>query len=386
MTEHLKILGKCLLVALGLSIIGIWIWQSYINSLQSEQQKEVTEIIKTTIEQEAQKGILLPELVFINADSTRKQELTDSLLSQISTILTEKYLHDRELSVNDISLKPFFVLPNKPDSSGNYILTEGQLKGLSSHINFLTKQVEKEVDRTKEEVGRDIDRLNTWVSIWIGVIGFLGIFIPIVLNIDVSKRASEAKEEAGKAIRESEKAKSNSEMASKEANEALGKINGAQSQINKIDGLEEKAENASRKSDNAIEKAEKALSDTVEVKGNLSVILAINRLKEFTPQTLIQLNKANVVHYFTNVLRAILKELKANEEFFNSEYMKNWLGQVAINSQNISLYKFINPEQTRLLNDYAELITNALDNYSREQFDKIVEGLEELIINLNTND
>jgi len=386
MTEFLKILGKCLLAALGSSIIGLCIWQSYINSLLSEQQKEVTEIIKTTIEHEAQKGKLLPELVFINADSTRKQELTDSLLSQITTILTEKYLHDRKLSVDDISLKSFFVLPNKPDNFGNYILTENQLNGLKAHIDFLTKQIEKEVDRTKEEVGRDIDRLNTWVSIWIGVIGFLGIFIPIVLNIDVSKRASEAKEESGKAISESEKAKIDSEQASKEANEALGKINGAQSQIDKIDGLEEKAENANRKSDTAIKKAETALSDTVEVKGNLSVILAINRLKEFSPQTLIQLNKDNVVQYFTSVLQAILKELKANEENFDSELMKNWLGQVAINSQNISLYRFINPEQTRLLNDYAELITNALDNYSRQQFEQIVEGLEELIINLNTKD
>src|SRR5690606_15773542 len=118
MTEFLKILGKGLLVALGLSVIGLWIWQSYINSLQSEQQKKVTDIIKNTIELEAQKDVLLPELVFINADSTRKLEVTDSLLSQITIFLSEKYLDNRELSVDDITLKPFFILPNKPDSSG----------------------------------------------------------------------------------------------------------------------------------------------------------------------------------------------------------------------------------------------------------------------------
>ena len=379
MTEFLKILCKCLLVALGLSIIGLWIWKYNIDALQLEQQKEVTDIIKTTIEHEAQKGELMPELVFINADSSRKQELTDSLISQITNVLTEKYLHNRELSVDDIALKPFFILPNKPDSSGNYILTENQLDELKAHIDFFTKRVEIEVDRTKEEVGRDIDRLNTWVSIWIGVIGFLGIFIPIVLNIDVSKRASEAKEEAGKA-------KADSEQAAKEAKEALEKIIGAQPQIDKIDSLEEKVKEAVKKSDTAHQKAETAISDTIEVKRNLSVILAINRLKEFSPQTLIQLNKDNVLPYYIGMLKAILTELKDNAEHFDNELMKNWLGQVAINNQNISLYRFINPEQTRLLNEYAELITNSLDNYDQQQFNQIVTGLENLITNLSTEE
>src|SRR5690606_16809805 len=229
-------------------------------------------------------------------------------------------------------------------------------------------------------------RLNMWVSIWIGVIGFLGIFIPIILNIDVSKRVSEAKEEAGKAKAESEKAKSDSEKASNEANEALKKINGAQTQIDKIEGIEETVKDAVSKSNTAHEKAETAIKDTVEVKRNLSVILAINRLKEFSPQTLIQLDKENVLPYYIGMLKAILRELQGNAEHFDSELMKNWLGQVAINNQNISLYRFINPEQTRLLNEYAELITNALDNYDRQRFDQIVTGLENLITNLSTEE
>src|SRR5690606_15617978 len=154
-----------------------------------------------------------------------------------------------------------------------------------------------------------------------------------------------------------------------QANEALEKINNAQAQIDKIDGLEEKVKNAVSKSDTAFEKAETAISDTVEVKRNLSVILAINRLKEFSPQTLIQLDKNNILPYYVGMLKAILKELKDNAEHFDNELMKNWLGQVAINNQNISLYRFINPKQTQLLNEYSELITNSLDNYNRRQYD-----------------
>lgn len=386
MTEFIKILGKGLLIALGLGVIGLWIWKYNIDSLQLEQQKKVTDFIRTTIEFEVQKGKLLPELVFINADSSQKQEFTDSLLSQITTVLTEKYWHNREFAVDDIALRPFFVLTNKPDSTGNYILTRNQLNELKAHIDFLTHQIEKQVDRTKEEVGRNIDRLNTWVSIWIGVIGFLGIFIPIVLNIDVSKRATEAKEEAGTAKADSETAKRDSTTASEQASEALDKISRAQTHIDKIDGLEAKVTCAVSKSDAALEKATTAIRNTVEVKSNLSVLLAINRLKEFSPQTLIQLDKKNILPYYVGMLKLILTELKDSAEQFDNELIKNWLGQVAINNQNISLYRFINPEQTRLLNEYSELITSALADYNRQQYDQIVKGLEELIDNLTAND
>ncbi|WP_139327689.1 hypothetical protein [Zobellia uliginosa] len=366
-------------MALSLCAIGVLVWRNNVNELQLQQQKEVTEIIETSIENEVQNGSLLPEVVFISADSSRKQELTDSLLKQITTVLTDKYLYNRELSIDEITLKPFFILPNKPDSSGNYILTEKQLNELKAHIDFLTKQVEKEVDRTKEEVGRDIDRLNTWVSIWIGVIGFLGIFIPIVLNLDVSKRASEAKAY-------SEMAKSDANKASERANKALDIINNAQPQIDKIDGLEEKVTNADSKSKSAFSKAETAITDTIEVKRNLSVIIAINKLKEFGPQTLIRLNKDQALPYYVNMLKEILIEMKNNAEHFENELMKNWLEQIAINNQSLSLYRFINPEQTRLLNNYAVLVINSLENYNRQKYDQIVNGLEELIANLNTND
>lgn len=377
---------KILLVALSLCAIGVLVWRNNVNELQLQQQKEVTEIIKISIENEVQNGSLLPQVVFISADSSKKQELTDSLLKQITTVLTDKYLYDRELSIDEITLNPFFVLSNKPDSSGNYILTEKQLNELKAHIDFLTKQVEKEVDRTKEEVGRDIDRLNTWVSIWIGVIGFLGIFIPIVLNLDVSKRVSESKEEAGKAKADSETAKSDANKASEQANKALTKINSAQPQIDKINGLEEKVTNAAKISNSAISKAETAITDTIEVKRNLSVIIAINKLKEFGPRTLIRLNKDQALPYYVNMLKAILIEMENNAEHFDNELMKDWLEQIAINNQSLSLYRFINPEQTRLLNNYAELVIKSLDNYNRQQYDQIVNGLEELIANLNTND
>ena len=81
----------------------------------------------------------------------------------------------------------------------------------------------KEIDKAKEEIGRDIDRLNMWVSIWIGVIGFLGIFVPIIINVDTTKNAEFAKEK--------------SELALSNATEAITKINDAKPKIDKIENI-----------------------------------------------------------------------------------------------------------------------------------------------------
>ncbi len=194
-SRHLKI--SIILVVFSV-LIGIVIWQCQINTLQNRQQKEASEIIANVIQEQSKKDLLLPKIVFINIDSSVKKEIDKKLTEQISDLLTKKYLNDDKTEFKDINLKPFFVLP-KTNKQGNYVLSEMQLNELKNHIDFLVKQVDIEVDRTKEEVGRDIDRLNMWVTIWIGVIGFLGIFIPLIINIDTAKSAERAIEKSNEA-------------------------------------------------------------------------------------------------------------------------------------------------------------------------------------------
>ena len=82
------------------------------------------------------------------------------------------------------------------------------------------------------------------------------------------------------------------------------------------------------------------------------------------------------------VLNGILAELESNAEFYEGRLMRNWLGQIAINLQNISYYKFIDQKQTKLLNEYASLIATSLENYDKTRFDTIVQGMKDLIENL----
>src|SRR5690606_11082073 len=283
-------------------LAGIAIWHYRLSDLQNKQQKEVSEIIANIIKEQSNKDLLLPKIVFINVDSLAKKDLDEKLITKITDLLTTKYLADDKTQFKDIDLKPYFVLP-KADKQGNYVLTETQLNELKNHIEFLAKQVDLEVDRTKEEVGKDIDRLNMWVTIWIGVIGFLGIFIPIIINIDTAKNAERAIEKSNEAETKS--------------NDAIGKINAAQNKIDKIEGIEIKVNEAENKIDGIVskvneaetksnhiekkaseasEKAENALNESKETKNVLTVMSAIGSLKDIDAKTLQDVsNKIGVI-------------------------------------------------------------------------------------------
>lgn len=364
-------------------LAGIAIWHYRLSDLQNKQQKEVSEIITNVINEQAKKDLLLPKIVFINADSSTKKELDQKLTEQIANLLTTKYLTDDRTQFKDIDLKPFFVLP-KADKRGNYIFSETQLNELKNHIEFLTKQVDLEVDRTKEEVGKDIDRLNMWVTIWIGVIGFLGIFIPIIINIDTAKSA--------------EKATEKSDEAFKKSDEAIGKINAAQSKIDKIDGIETKvseaeskidgivskvneaetkSNNIEKKASEASEKAENALNKTKETESVLTAISAIGNLKDIDTTTLQYIN--NPIEVIAQTLHSIHSGLANCNNQSDNEVVKDCLRQLGVKLQLLTFFKFMKREQTDLTNVFVQSVSHKLNNdYDQEKFNEILVELKTL--------
>lgn len=375
-----------LIVSITLVIVcvlaGIVIWQCRLNTLQNRQQKEVSEIIANIIKEQSKKDLLLPKIVFINIDSLAKKDLDEKLTARITDLLTTKYLADDKTQFKDIDLKPFFVLP-KADKQGNYILKESQLTELKNHIEFLTKQVDLEVDRTKEEVGKDIDRLNMWVTIWIGVIGFLGIFIPIIINIDTAKSAERAIEKSNEAETKS--------------NDAIGKINAAQNKIDKIDGIEtkvseaeskidgilSKVNDAETKSSEASTKAENALSKIKETENVLTAMSAIGNLKDIDTTTLQYIN--NPIEVVIKTLHSIHLGLSNCNNQSDNEIVKDCLRQLGVKLQLLTFFKFMKREQTELINVFVKSVSDKLNNdYGETKFNEILAELKTLAINLNT--
>src|SRR5690606_22055323 len=134
------------------------------------------------------------------------KKLTESFKKEISIVLTKKYLSNEEVNPEEISFQPFFVFPESADSLGYYKLTKVQLEDLKNHIVFLTTQVDKAVTQTKDEINKEIDRINTWVSIWIGVLSIFGTIIPLFYNYKNNEDLKKIKEDAGEAKNKSDKA------------------------------------------------------------------------------------------------------------------------------------------------------------------------------------
>lgn len=363
-------------------LVGIIVWQYQIYTLQNRQQKEVSEIIANVIQEQSKKDLLLPKIVFINIDSSIKKEIDKKLTAQISDLLTKKYLSDDKTEFKDINLKPFFVLP-KANKQGDYVLSETQLNELKNHIEFLVKQVDIEIDRTKEEVGRDIDRLNMWVTIWIGVIGFLGIFIPLIINIDTAKSAERAIEKSNEAITKINLAQSKIdkiEGIETRVNNAVSKIGGVESKTKEAD---KKANDAKTKAGDASEKAENALIKTKETENILTAISAIGNLKDIDTSTL---------QYISNPMEVVIKTLysihlglsNCNNQSENN-IVKDCLRQLGVKLQLLTFYKFIKREQTELINKFSNSISDKLNNdYDQTKFNEILEELKILADNLNT--
>ncbi len=372
-------------------LAGIVIWKYRLSSLRNKQQKEISEIIHSVVQEQADKNLLLPQIVFIGVDSTGKEGLNKAMVDNISDLLVKKYTSDDTAKFNDIELKPFFVFPNKPNKQGNYTLTEVQLNELKGHLEFLTKQVDIEVDKAKEEVGRDIDRLNMWVTIWIGVIGFLGIFIPIIINIDIAKST--------------EKAAEKSDTASLKAEEAIKKIDGAKEKIDKIEGIETrvngaetklgeierktgeaetKSNSAESKADEAFQKAENALTKTKETEHVLAAMSAIGRLKDIDINTLPHIDKP--VSVLIGTLHAIHVGLVNCNSQADNHIVKDCVRQLGVRVQLLTFFKFMKHENTEMANVFSGIVSDKLNNgYCKEHFEAILAELKKLADNLKTD-
>lgn len=372
-------------------LLAIVVWQYRLSVLNDRQQKEVSAVIHNVVQEQAKKNLLLPQIVFINADSSKKKELNEKLIEQISAALTKKYSANDTTKFNDIELKPYFVLPSAKNKNGSYNLTEAQLNELSQHLDFLTKQVDLAVNSSKDEIANDINRLNTWMTLWIGIIGFLGIFIPIIINIDTSKSA--------------EKATEKSETASTKAEEAITKIDNAQTKIDKIDGIEtriqtvegkiggietkadaaeSKSTAADTKASEAAGKAKDALEQSVKTESVLSAINAIGNLKDIDINTLQYITKPMSV--IIKTLRSIHSGLTNCIDQTDHPVVKDCLRQLGVRLQILTFFKFMKHDNTEMINNFSGVVSDKLNNnYSKQNFEAILTELKTLADNLQSD-
>jgi hypothetical protein len=77
--------------------------------------------------------------------------------------------------------------PSIKDSIGNYTITHDAWSKLEKYILYQANRTEQIVQRSQNEISQDVERLNMWVSIWIGILGLFGAIIPIIVNFAATK-------------------------------------------------------------------------------------------------------------------------------------------------------------------------------------------------------
>jgi len=380
-----KVVGYMALV--GIIVFAIWkLGNVWIERVVNTQQEQVSQTILNTINEQANQNLLLPEIVFINTDTTQKRKLSESFKNELATVLTQKYLTNEQVNPKEISFQPFFVFPDSPDSIGNYKLTKAQLDDLKNHIVYLTSQVDKAVTQTKDEINKEIDRINTWVSIWIGVLGLLGVFIPIVINYRAAEDIKEIKTGANLAHIKAEEAKALADNINTE----VEKVKGVPEELNKLkssfDGFEDDVKKAKKDSGEAIVNSKIANEKATKVEKLVSTLNDISKIKDIDASFLLYNDKP------FETLKSYLLEIHTNltncSELCNEPIIKDVLRQLSLKLYLLSISGFIkNPKIFDLLNQFALELSNRITQpFTKESYNETISLLNILNTNLEAEE
>lgn len=368
-------------------VFAIWkLGNVWIERVVNAQQEQVSQTIINTINEQANQNLLLPEIVFINADTIAKKQLTESFKTEIVSVLSKKYLANEKINPKEITFQPFFVFPESADSSGNYKLTKSQLEDLKNHIVFLTNQVDKAVTQTKDEINKEIDRINTWVSIWIGVLSIFGTIIPLFYNYKNNEDLKRIKEEAGEAKDKSEKAHNLIETH----REDLAKVKEVSKDLATIktdfDGFKNEVETAKVSSTEALGVANNANVKATKVEKLISTLNDVSKIKDLDASFLLYNDRP------FETLKSYLTEIYTNlsncSDLCNDPIIKDVLRQLSLRIHLLSISGFIkNPRIFELLNQFALDLSNRIGQpFTVETYNEAIGLLNVLNENLERED
>lgn len=368
-------------------VFAIWkLGNFWIERVVNTQQEQVSQTIINTINERANQNLLLPEIVFVNTDTITKKQLTESFKKEIANVLTKKYLTNEKVNPKEVSLQPFFVFPESADNSGSYKLTKTQLEDLKNHIVFLTTQVDKAVTQTKDEISKEIDHINTWVSIWIGVLSIFGTIIPLFYNYKNNEDLKKIKEDAGDAKAKSEEAHNLIETH----REDLAKVKEVSNDLATIktdfDGFKNEVATAKTSSSEALGVANNANVKATKVEKLISTLNDVSKIKDLDASFLLYNDRP------FETLKSYLTEIHINlsncSDLCNDPIIKDVLRQLSLRIYLLSISGFIkNPNIFELLNQFALDLSNRIGQpFTVESYNEAIAMLNALNVNLERED
>jgi|GEM_PF-6727334 len=254
-----------------------WWLKSHVDKMVT-QEREFNIVVQQTINDLATRELLLPKYVFIQGNDSINEGSRDSLSNRIAAALVDRFSGKKDSTIIRGDFQPHFLFAEKVQPDGSYQLTEEQLHQLKSHLRFLAETVESRVAEAKAETAKDIDRLNSWISIWIGVLGFFGVLIPIVINYAAVKKARKASKMAKDANLELKDMKSELVGVKSDVDavkELKSDVERAHQVANAASIVAERAEQAAMRTDESANRANESASEAQRNSQNTACLLRL---------------------------------------------------------------------------------------------------------------
>lgn len=259
-----------------------------------------------------------------------------SILVIIAGFAVNICIMNNQFSKNELAISKSHQVNNplkslQIDSTKIYKLKQEDINRFNDHIEYLSDKVEGEVKRTQENNQYDIDRINTFLAIGIGLLAIIGGLLPLVVNFfsreNLDKRMGCIEDDAKTIQTASNEAKNKATTAKEESEKA----------IKSISELEEKVEAANKgveQMTSAFEPLKKGLEDVKEATKKIPYIDLLvfqNAVAKLTSTDALKLfigasRYNDVAAYLQNLISAIDSfdnDLFENNTNFDVKYFKN---------------------------------------------------------------
>jgi hypothetical protein len=363
---HYRVIGATLCGILLLLILGHLITYRLIN----KQSLDSTKIISKILTNASTEKSMIPDIILIEKkDSTAS--FSDSILKEeLINFLTNKYAKGNPNENKVFDIKPYL------DTSE--IKNEAKI---IKHIEFLSETVKNAVEDSKRNIDTEISKINTWVTIWIGIIGFIGIFLPIVINIKSFDALRDVQNDAKRAKVDSKIAKEKSTYAMSLLDKHKEQLEGLDGNIKKVGEFEKTIVDQKKRIKDVDTTATNAELKSTNTEKSLSLLISMFKLKSFNYSFLVHQKKPLeiLIRYFEGINVTLGNE----SENFNHPFVLDALRQLAEGLYLLSTYHFVSMENMTLFINLSEFISVKLEaGLTEDSFKEILEKFNDLITTL----
>ena len=338
------------LIAFFLIIATIIIGYIVVNRYDKERDEITTNTISEILKEESKAHPLLSDILVVNISVEDKQQISDSIKKEVFKYLIDKYTK-RSIDISLIEIHPYASFLEKKD---NKLITGEQVEELKKHIQFLVNNCDRAVEDSKRNIDTEISKINTWVTIWIGIFGLLGILIPILVSL--------------KSFDTLEKIETKVDKAEEKLNEHKDEIK-AIAEIKMhvfnaktdIASIKDDLSNLNTQANTAMQNANTAITQSELNRRMLIAFDAIGKLNKL--EDIVRSGRTDRISLIRSYLSSILNNIKTIEGNHNSSFYHDLLEALKENLYNLALTIIIQKRnKTVSISNFIVFINNKLAN------------------------